>query len=206
VSDGFDEAWQQLHPAFQRSLQLAHLGVRSGGLAVGCVITNADDDIVAEGRNRAYDPPGGDDVLQGTPVAHAEMNALAQARTDWDLGDHTLWSTHEPCLMCRAAAAFVGVGNVRYIAGDPSAAGEPTSAHALPTDGPLDTAWADAANLLFLLSVAAKVGVDSTMVAEHRRRQPALVDLVVDAMGEPSLPTRVTVFLAPRWSRLVATR
>lgn len=204
MSDEFDAAWQQLHPAFQRSLQLAYLGVRAGGLAVGSVITNVDGDIVVEGRNRAYDPPGGDDVLQGTPIAHAEMNALAQARTDWNLGDHTLWSTHEPCLMCRAAAAFLGVGKVCYMADDPSAAGEPTSAHIVPTDGPIDSTWAGSANVLFLLSVAAKVGADSTMVAEHRRRQPALVDIVVDALDDASPPTRVTAFLAPRWSRLVA--
>jgi len=205
VSDGFDEAWHELHPAFQRSLQLAYLALRSGGLAVGSALTNIDGQIVAEGRNRAYDPTGGDDTLQGTPLAHAEMNALAQARTDWRFGDHMLWSTHEPCPMCRAAAGFVGLGRVRFIARDPSALGEPaTSAHVVPTDGPLDAAWERSANLLFLLSVAAKVGADSRMVAEHRRREPALVDIVVDTLAEPSLPPHVSALLAPRWSRLVA--
>lgn len=35
-------------------------------------------DVLAEGRNRAYDPPGGDDPLQGNPIADAEMNGLAR--------------------------------------------------------------------------------------------------------------------------------
>jgi len=206
VSDAFEDAWHELHPAFQRSLDLAYRSLRSGGLAVGSVLTRADDQIVAEGRNRAYDPVGGDDPLQDTPVAHAEMNALAQARTDWDLGDHTLWSTHEPCPMCRAAAGFVGVARVRFVARDPSARGAPETAHVVPTDGPLDGPWEVSANLLFLLSVAAKVGVDSRMIAEHRRHQPSLVDAVVDALTDAPFPPRVPAFLAPRWPRLVAAQ
>ncbi|UJW32441.1 hypothetical protein L3Q67_01235 [Saccharothrix sp. AJ9571] len=49
-------------------------------------------DVVAEGRNRAYIPPGGDDLLQGSPIAHAEMNALARIADDADLPTITLWS------------------------------------------------------------------------------------------------------------------
>lgn len=46
----------------------------AGGLAVGAVLTDERAEIVAEGRNRAYDPPGGRDILQGSPLAHAELN------------------------------------------------------------------------------------------------------------------------------------
>ncbi|MFJ2576077.1 deaminase [Kitasatospora aureofaciens] len=83
------------------------------------MLTDAAGAIVTQGRNRAYDPPGGPDPLQGTPPAHAELNALARARTGWDLATHTLWSSHRPCAMCAAAAAFTGVGTVRYLADDP---------------------------------------------------------------------------------------
>jgi hypothetical protein len=64
-----------------------------GGLAVGAVITDAGGAVIPEGRNRAYDPPGGPDALEGTPLAHAEMNAFAAVRTERDLAGCTLLST-----------------------------------------------------------------------------------------------------------------
>lgn len=82
VPEEFTAAWQRLAPAARRCLELAHRCLRDGGLAVGAVLTDEAGAVVAEGRNRAYDPRGGDDVLQGTPLAHAEMNALARARTE----------------------------------------------------------------------------------------------------------------------------
>ena len=90
-----------------------------GGLPVGAVLVE-DGKVVAEGRNRAYDPGGGgSDVLRGTPPAHAELNALAAVRTEQELAPCTLWSSHQPCSMCAAAATFTGVGRVRYVAPDP---------------------------------------------------------------------------------------
>jgi tRNA(Arg) A34 adenosine deaminase TadA len=77
----FAAAWRDAEPGLRRSLELAHLALVSGGLSVGSVILDRDGAILAEGRNRAYDPPGGDEPLQGSPVAHAEMNALARIPT-----------------------------------------------------------------------------------------------------------------------------
>jgi hypothetical protein len=45
--------WDQLEPAVRRCLELAHVTLRAGGLAVGSVITDTNGTIVAEGRNRA---------------------------------------------------------------------------------------------------------------------------------------------------------
>ncbi|OLT11568.1 hypothetical protein BJF78_26580 [Pseudonocardia sp. CNS-139] len=66
-----DAAWAAAGAGVRRSLELAHRSLRAGGLPVGAVVVDRDGAPVAEGRNRAYDPPGGDDPLQGTPVAHA---------------------------------------------------------------------------------------------------------------------------------------
>ena len=63
---------------------------------------------------------GGADRLQRTPIAHAEMNALAGIGTGTGLGGATLWSSHRPCMMCAAACEFTGVGVVIFIAPDPS--------------------------------------------------------------------------------------
>ena len=61
----FDEAWTELAPAVRRSLERASDSLVAGGLPVGSVLTDAHGDIVVEGRNRAYDPPGGTKVGAG---------------------------------------------------------------------------------------------------------------------------------------------
>lgn len=52
-------------------------------------LLRCDGATVSQGRNRAYDPPGGPDRLQRTPVAHAEMNALAAVETAAELNGMT---------------------------------------------------------------------------------------------------------------------
>ena len=49
----FDEAWDHMAVGFRRSLELAHVTLRAGGLAVGAVVTDARGAVIAEGRNRA---------------------------------------------------------------------------------------------------------------------------------------------------------
>jgi tRNA(Arg) A34 adenosine deaminase TadA len=171
-----------LDPAVRRSLELAHLSAASGGLAVGAVLSDADAVIVAEGRNRAYDPPGGPDVLQGTPIAHAETNVLAAVATERDLGPCTLVSTHEPCVMCAAAAEFTGVGRVLHVAPDPSdpSPGDPVGPAVAGPDGHL---WVVVANVLFLGSVAAEQGLDHPMLARARDGEPETAALVAGLVG-----------------------
>lgn len=170
---GFAAAWAELEPGARRSLELAYDGLAAGGLPVGSALVGGDGRIVAAGRNRAYDPGGGDEVLQGTPLAHAEMNVLAAVPTELDLGPCTLWSTHEPCAMCAAAAGFTGVGTVRHVAPDPWAVGAdvPSAGGSEPLGDPR---WARAAGVLFVAGVAASVGPDHPTV----RGNPALAALL----------------------------
>jgi tRNA(Arg) A34 adenosine deaminase TadA len=196
----FDDAWTELAPAVRRSLELAYDSLVAGGLPVGSVLTDARGDIVAEGRNRAYDPPGGADALQGTPLAHAEMNVLAAVRTDWDLSGCTLWSTHEPCSMCAAAAAFTTVGMVRYVAPDPWAVAtgaSPASSAAAPVGDPR---WARVAGLLFVLGVADRVGPDSPTVTGN----PDLAELALELLPAPSAGS-LPDLVAPLWPRISTT-
>lgn len=200
--DDFATAWADLDPAPRRALELAYEGLVAGGLPVGSVLTDAGGRIVAEGRNRAYDPAGGPEVLRGTPLAHAELNVLAAVRTADDLGPSTLWSTHEPCSMCAAAAEFTGVGTVRYVAADPWAvAAEPARTAAATRSVPLgDPRWATVAGVLFLLGVAARVGVDSPTVRGNVRRQPAVAAIALELLPAPTGGT-VADLIGPVWSR-----
>ena len=188
-----DQRWQAADPALVRCLELAHQSFLAGGLPVGAVIVARDGERVSEGRNRAYDPAGGPDPLQRTPIAHAEMNALAGVQTGTSLGSMTLWSSHRPCPMCAAACEFTGVGTVVFIAPDPS--GDDPGAD---PDG-IEAEWVTVANWLFLAGVAAYRGPSSPMIERAARREPEIVQLMrigTDAaLRQPSLRDA----LAPAW-------
>ncbi|MFD0276622.1 nucleoside deaminase [Kitasatospora sp. NPDC127111] len=202
TTESFESAWAALAPAARRCLELAHRSWLDGGLPVGAVLTDADGAIVAEGRNRAYDPPGGPDLLQGSPLAHAELNALAHARTDWDLGIHTLWSSHQPCEMCAAAASFTGVGAVRHLAPDPWAVAAGHTAEAAPA-GPR---WAGVvANLLFLADAVRAGGPDHRTVRTALAADPLTARLALDLAGGSATPAgTLPALIAPRWPAITA--
>jgi tRNA(Arg) A34 adenosine deaminase TadA len=207
----FARVWEQVGAPVRRSLALAYASLVSGGLACGAVLTDAGGAIVAEGRNRAYDPPGGDDVLQGTPLAHAETNVLAAVSTDRDLAGCTLWTTQEPCSMCTAAAAFTGVGLVRYVAPDPWALATGRSRAGIGTgsDGELrvvgphpDERLVVAANVVFMLSIARSRGLDHPTIVRNAQLEPDTTDLVRTMVGTgvaTRLPDDIESFLGPAW-------
>lgn len=202
----FDVSWRAAQPALRRSLELAYETLAAGGLACGSVLTDAAGQILAEGRNRAYDPPGGRDILQGTPLAHAEMNVLAQVRTEWELADCTLWSTQLPCDMCTTAISFIGVGGIRYVAPDPWAlvdgAGSTTG-----KQGPAEDIWLVTANVMFLYGIAAKRGLQHPTVAGNQKLEPETVGIVVDLVtaGTPVTHWRsFSQFVTTLWPQLAA--
>jgi tRNA(Arg) A34 adenosine deaminase TadA len=207
VPGGFQEAWEGLDLAARRALELAYASLAGGGLAVGAVITDAGGKVVAEGRNRAYDPPGGVEALQATPLAHAEMNAFAAVPTGRDLGDCALLSTQEPCSMCAAAARFLGVGTVRYLAPDPwaLASGQTPDDDAV---GPAADLWVVTANLMFLLGIASSAGVEHPTVVANGELEPETTqivrDMVSDGLVVPAITRGKTLadVLTSRWPRI----
>jgi tRNA(Arg) A34 adenosine deaminase TadA len=193
-----DVMWRAADGPLLRCLELAHESFLAGGLPVGSVIIGRDGETVSEGRNRAYDPPGGPDRLQRTPLAHAEMNALAAVDTAAELATMTLWSSHQPCLMCAAACEFTGVGQVAFIAPDPSDDGDAADPAGIEPE------WIVVANLLFLSGVAAYSGPSAPMLTRARRREPEvtrLMDIAGDAtLRRPSLRDA----LASAWPQITA--
>ena len=217
-ADDFAAAWQGAGSPIRRSLELAYASLVNGGLACGAVLTDADGRIVAEGRNRAYDPPGGPDRLQGSPLAHAETNVLASVPTARDLASDTLWTTQEPCSMCTAAAAFTGVGTVRYLAPDPWALSTGVSRSGVDHDepsglaviGPLEDArWVVVSNVLFLLSIARSRGLDHPTIRRNGELDPDTAAIVValaagDDADARGLPATIEAFTDAIWTSVVA--
>jgi len=99
-----------------RALALAVAAAAAGDVPVGAVVMDAAGRIVGEGRNEREETHD--------PTAHAEVVALRQAAASlgsWNLEDHTLVVTLEPCLMCAGAILQARVGRVVFGAWDDKA-------------------------------------------------------------------------------------
>lgn len=116
--------WQRLSPIWQAAVEEAWAAYCNGSLPHGAVITDADGQIVARGRNRISEKAVEGMVLHGHRLAHAELNALIQ--TNWSkVTQETciLYSTIEPCPMCIGAVRMGNVREVRYAARDNTSGG-----------------------------------------------------------------------------------
>ena len=102
--------------AMGRALQLAADAGSAGDVPVGALVLDPERRIVGEGRNireQTHDPTG-----------HAEIVALraaAAAYGSWNLEDHTLVVTLEPCVMCAGAILQARIGRVAFGAWDDKA-------------------------------------------------------------------------------------
>jgi phosphoribosylformimino-5-aminoimidazole carboxamide ribotide isomerase len=183
TTDSVEQAWSNLDPRFRGALAQAWEGFKARGLPVGAVISR-DGEIIGEGRNRVYDQAGGADLLQRTPLAHAEMNAIASVAEDTDLSCCEVWTTQQPCSMCQAAIDFTGIGGVHYVASDPSA--EPPRAP-YRGSGEATEIWTVVANVLFLHGIARAAGSDHRILQENAAVEGLIVDLARDLVEDRAL-------------------
>jgi tRNA(Arg) A34 adenosine deaminase TadA len=191
-----DALWRETDGALLRCLELAHESFLAGGLPVGAVIAASNGALISEGRNRAYDPAGGTDRLQRTPIAHAEMNALAAVDTGTELGGVALWSSHRPCTMCAAACAFTGIGSVAFIAPDPSDDDSQDDPRAIEPE------WIVVANLLFLSGIAAYSGPSAPMITRARQREAEVIELMRAADDAVLRQPTLRDALRPVWPQI----
>ena len=89
----------------QAALEEARIGLAEGGIPIGSVLV-LDDTIVGRGHNRR--------VQQGSPILHAEMDALANAGrlTAGQYARATLYSTLSPCDMCSGTVLLYQIPRV----------------------------------------------------------------------------------------------
>ena len=113
--------WNQLSLPWQTAVSLAWEAYRAGSLPIGAVIVDGNGCIVAEGRNSIHETESAL-PLNGSRLAHAEMNALVRlSKTDVSPQNCTLYTTMEPCMMCMGAIRMVRIGTVRFACSDPVA-------------------------------------------------------------------------------------
>jgi tRNA(Arg) A34 adenosine deaminase TadA len=119
---------EQLDPPMQHAVELAWESFRAGSLGIGAVITR-DGEVFATGRNRLGECDPGDDVLAGTSLAHAELNALAKLPWGTKPDGLELWTTLQPCLQCLGAIRLGPVRRVHVLAPDPLFRGVEAARH-----------------------------------------------------------------------------
>lgn len=102
--------------AMDEALRLARAALESNDVPVGAVVLDSSGAIVGRGCNERE--------LTGDPTAHAEIVALrdaAEAHGSWNLSDHTLVVTLEPCTMCAGAILNSRISKVVFGAWDDKA-------------------------------------------------------------------------------------
>jgi tRNA(adenine34) deaminase len=102
-----------------QALDLARAAAEAGEAPIGCVIVDAEGEVIATGANAP--------ISAHDPTAHAEIQALRQAAQK--LGNYrlkpdlTLYVTLEPCAMCAGAISHARIARVVYGASDPKSGG-----------------------------------------------------------------------------------
>lgn len=105
-----------LESAMAVALSEALEALETGDVPVGAIVVGPTGDVVGTGHNERE--------ATGDPTAHAEVVALrnaAEAVGSWNLTDHTLVVTLEPCVMCAGAILNARIGRVVFGAWDPKA-------------------------------------------------------------------------------------
>ena len=93
----------------KRACDLATLSVEKGCGPFGCIITDSEDNLLAEGHNQV--------TQTNDPTAHAEIVAIRKAcglLETYDLSTCKLYSSCEPCPMCLSAIYWARIKDISY--------------------------------------------------------------------------------------------
>lgn len=95
------------------AIEIARQAGTNGEVPIGCVIVNAEGELLAKAGNRT--------ITDNDPTAHAEILALRQAAKalgNYRLTGATVYSTIEPCVMCAGSLVNARVKRLVFGAHD----------------------------------------------------------------------------------------
>ena len=93
----------------QKALEVAERSMQKGNLPFGCILVNANGNIIEEAENTV--------ISDKDNIAHCEINLVHKltAKFDWDYLNHcTVYASTEPCPMCTGAIFWSGIGKLVY--------------------------------------------------------------------------------------------
>lgn len=114
--------WNTLSLAWQTAVSQAWTAYCAGSLPIGAVIVDDENGrLIATGRNAIHETDS-NSPLNGSRLAHAEMNALITlSQTAVPPQNCTLYTTLEPCMMCLGAIRMMRIKAVQFACADPLA-------------------------------------------------------------------------------------
>jgi tRNA(Arg) A34 adenosine deaminase TadA len=96
----------------RRSLVVAQRCMEKENLPFGCLLADADGNVLVEGENTV--------ITTEDNIGHCEINLIHQLAGKYSatfLNTCTLYASTEPCPMCAAAIFWSGIGRVVYAIG-----------------------------------------------------------------------------------------
>ena len=111
--------WSALPLPWKVCLEESWAAYCAGTVPIGAVIMDEHGTIMARGRNQITG--GGDGLVRGHELAHAELNALLAVNLQSDRRVVHQWSLYtimEPCPLCMGAFYMSGIRNLHYAARD----------------------------------------------------------------------------------------
>jgi tRNA(adenine34) deaminase len=111
--------WSELSLPWQAALEEAWSASCAGCVPIGAVVINANDEIIARGRNHVKDQVVQPGLIGGHKLAHAEINALLAVNLPHDeFRQLAIYTTMEPCPLCMGAIYMAGVRRIYYACRD----------------------------------------------------------------------------------------
>jgi tRNA(adenine34) deaminase len=111
--------WSELSQPWQAALEEAWSACCAGCVPIGAVIVNANDEIIARGRNHVNDLTSQPGQICEHKLAHAEINALlAVTLPHEEFRQLAIYTTMEPCPLCMGAIYMAGVRRIYYACRD----------------------------------------------------------------------------------------
>jgi tRNA(Arg) A34 adenosine deaminase TadA len=203
VADDLVSAWDRLEEPWRACLSLAWEAYGAGTIPVGAALVDGDGAIVAEGRNRVYEPTAPPGQLANSLLAHAEVNALVALDPEQRYEDHVLYTALEPCPLCTGAAVMATVGRIRYAGADPYGGGDGGLVGGNPhverlqlqLEGPRPDAFGVLASALLPAFFLRRRKSDGHVVRAYRERRPEML-AVAEALLEAGAPERAAAGVA----------